>query len=144
MEGGGFEPPKAEPADLQSAPFGHSGTPPQDLQTNMSARRGKARIFYSFAPAVNEYSHRMMNCCDSTTSITQTCLIFCHFQPITVPSQNWSPQRESNPRPADSYLLLLSQPRGDAPAFGVWTFSSPYGLFPADFTQLIPGGRNSA
>ena len=26
--GEGFEPSKAEPADLQSAPFGHSGTPP--------------------------------------------------------------------------------------------------------------------
>ena len=25
---GGFEPPKALPADLQSVPFGHSGTPP--------------------------------------------------------------------------------------------------------------------
>jgi hypothetical protein len=29
VEGGGFEPPKAEPADLQSDPFGHSGTPPK-------------------------------------------------------------------------------------------------------------------
>ena len=28
VEGGGFEPPKAEPTDLQSAPFDHSGTPP--------------------------------------------------------------------------------------------------------------------
>ena len=28
MEGGGFEPPKAEPTDLQSAPFDRSGTPP--------------------------------------------------------------------------------------------------------------------
>ena len=28
MDGGGFEPPKAELADLQSAPFGHSGTRP--------------------------------------------------------------------------------------------------------------------
>jgi len=28
VEGGGFEPPKAVPADLQSAPFGRSGTPP--------------------------------------------------------------------------------------------------------------------
>ena len=28
VEGAGFEPAKAEPADLQSAPFGHSGTPP--------------------------------------------------------------------------------------------------------------------
>ncbi len=29
VEGGGFEPPKAEPTDLQSVPFGHSGTPPE-------------------------------------------------------------------------------------------------------------------
>ena len=28
VEEGGFEPPKASPADLQSVPFGHSGTPP--------------------------------------------------------------------------------------------------------------------
>ncbi len=31
VEGGGFEPPKAEPADLQSAPFGRSGNPPELL-----------------------------------------------------------------------------------------------------------------
>ena len=30
VEGGGFEPPKAEPSDLQSDPFGRSGTPPQN------------------------------------------------------------------------------------------------------------------
>ena len=30
VEGGGFEPPKAEPSDLQSDPFGHSGTPPSE------------------------------------------------------------------------------------------------------------------
>jgi hypothetical protein len=29
VEGGGFEPPKAEPSDLQSDPFGRSGTPPK-------------------------------------------------------------------------------------------------------------------
>ena len=28
VEGGGFEPPKSATADLQSAPLGHSGTPP--------------------------------------------------------------------------------------------------------------------
>ncbi len=28
VEGGGFEPPKVEPADLQSAPFGRLGIPP--------------------------------------------------------------------------------------------------------------------
>jgi hypothetical protein len=30
MEGGGFEPPKDEPTDLQSAPFDRSGTPPNN------------------------------------------------------------------------------------------------------------------
>ena len=29
MDGGGFEPPKALLTDLQSAPFGHSGTHPK-------------------------------------------------------------------------------------------------------------------
>ena len=29
MGRGGFEPPKAEPTDLQSVPFGHSGTSPE-------------------------------------------------------------------------------------------------------------------
>ncbi len=33
VEGGGFEPPKAEPSDLQSDPFGHSGTPPFTANT---------------------------------------------------------------------------------------------------------------
>ena len=31
MGEGGFEPPKAVPADLQSVPFGHSGIHPYDL-----------------------------------------------------------------------------------------------------------------
>jgi hypothetical protein len=35
VEGGGFEPPKAEPSDLQSGPFGHSGTPPRGGHINM-------------------------------------------------------------------------------------------------------------
>ena len=30
VEGEGFEPSKAEPTDLQSVPFGRSGTPPQN------------------------------------------------------------------------------------------------------------------
>ena len=30
VEGGGFEPPKAEPSDLQSDPFSRSGTPPNE------------------------------------------------------------------------------------------------------------------
>ena len=31
MDGGGFEPPKRDATDLQSAPFGHSGTHPKLL-----------------------------------------------------------------------------------------------------------------
>ena len=31
VEGGGFEPPKAQLTDLQSAPFGHSGIPRNNL-----------------------------------------------------------------------------------------------------------------
>jgi hypothetical protein len=35
VEGDGFEPSKAMLADLQSAPFGHSGNPPEDVaETN--------------------------------------------------------------------------------------------------------------
>ena len=31
VEEGGFEPPKRNATDLQSAPFGHSGTPPYSV-----------------------------------------------------------------------------------------------------------------
>ena len=31
VEEGGFEPPKSLTTDLQSAPFGHSGTPPYEI-----------------------------------------------------------------------------------------------------------------
>ena len=44
VEGGGFEPPKAEPADLQSDPFGRSGTPPIS---------GKLTIIFSLLKTVN-------------------------------------------------------------------------------------------
>ena len=38
VEGGGFEPPKAEPSDLQSDPFGRSGTPPKSRSCASSLR----------------------------------------------------------------------------------------------------------
>ena len=40
VAGEGFEPSKAEPADLQSAPFGHSGNPP-GIVSRSPVRRGK-------------------------------------------------------------------------------------------------------
>ena len=36
MGGGGFEPPKALPADLQSVPFGHSGIYPFEIFNDVS------------------------------------------------------------------------------------------------------------
>jgi hypothetical protein len=39
VEEGGFEPPKRNATDLQSAPFGHSGTPPYSICRDMSSSR---------------------------------------------------------------------------------------------------------
>ncbi len=44
VEGGGFEPPKAEPPDLQSGPFDRSGTPPAYKERD---------IFYDLTTHVN-------------------------------------------------------------------------------------------
>ena len=43
VEGGGFEPPKAEPSDLQSDPFGHSGTPPEFFYIETDGADTKSR-----------------------------------------------------------------------------------------------------
>ena len=45
-EGDGFEPSKAVPADLQSAPFGHSGNPPKLLTilTPFEGRRYRCNV----------------------------------------------------------------------------------------------------
>ncbi len=44
VEGEGFEPSKAEPSDLQSDPFGHSGTPPHISFYKLCANGGGRRI----------------------------------------------------------------------------------------------------
>ena len=47
VEGEGFEPSKAEPADLQSAPFDRSGTPPQpQTRTKKAACTHTKRGFF--------------------------------------------------------------------------------------------------
>ena len=54
VEEGGFEPPKRDATDLQSAPFGHSGTPPfmelvngRSRASRVSTARGTAAPFLS-------------------------------------------------------------------------------------------------
>ena len=42
--GEGFEPSKAVPADLQSAPFGHSGMPPKFNGADYRSRTGDLLI----------------------------------------------------------------------------------------------------
>ncbi len=44
VEGEGFEPSKAEPSDLQSDPFGRSGTPPRALRFFDALNGGGGRI----------------------------------------------------------------------------------------------------
>ncbi len=41
--GGGFEPPKASPTDLQSVPFDRSGTPPKMINNNGARDRNRTR-----------------------------------------------------------------------------------------------------
>jgi hypothetical protein len=47
VEGGGFEPPKAPPTDLQSVPFDRSGTPPYQQRRQKTKKAGISR-FLSF------------------------------------------------------------------------------------------------
>ena len=50
MVGEGFEPSKAVPTDLQSAPFGHSGIPPSIYLTikDYTALPGKLQVLFLF------------------------------------------------------------------------------------------------
>ena len=48
----GFEPSKRYAADLQSVPFGHSGTPPYELATRFGAGRRTRSIKERLGPAL--------------------------------------------------------------------------------------------
>ncbi len=48
VEGEGFEPSKAEPSDLQSDPFGHSGIPPRDFYVLSGFISHESRTAYHF------------------------------------------------------------------------------------------------
>jgi hypothetical protein len=52
VEGGGFEPPKAEPSDLQSDPFDRSGTPPSNRarQSSLPPHHGQPQFGTAKAP----------------------------------------------------------------------------------------------
>ena len=48
--GDGFEPPKASPADLQSAPFGHSGNHPYFFMSQCTASLSSVEPLVGFEP----------------------------------------------------------------------------------------------
>ena len=51
VEGEGFEPSKAEPADLQSAPFDRSGTPPaRGGNDTLTCFSGQQLIYAQYLP----------------------------------------------------------------------------------------------
>ena len=83
VEEGGFEPPKAKPADLQSVPFGHLGTLPYKLggdpaKAQRSGFCGERR-------------------CSGTTEVSAE----PETRDVQLASTKWSWWTDSNPRPAD-------------------------------------------
>ena len=55
MVGAGFEPAKAEPPDLQSGPFGHSGIPPSFLLNRPHGPQKVAK--YTLRPDLYAHMH---------------------------------------------------------------------------------------
>ena len=84
---GGFEPPKALPADLQSVPFGHSGIPPyySGLQAFHQKNISNHRNMFSHAKALE----------------TPRSTVPVNRKSERAVSNTWSWWTDSNPRPAD-------------------------------------------
>ena len=58
VEGGGFEPPKALPTDLQSVPFDHSGTPPNLKNKEQPLHYRTAQTRNASSSSFNRWSWR--------------------------------------------------------------------------------------
>ncbi len=92
VEEGGFEPPKRNATDLQSAPFGHSGTPPYSIVRPSSRRRRLTKSEPSEAgPILRGEARKRSEECP------------CAGVPngADFASTTWSWWTDSNPRPAD-------------------------------------------
>ena len=58
VEGGGFEPPKASPTDLQSVPFDRSGTPPQNWKADARLGRETFKLAKGLEPPTTSLQMR--------------------------------------------------------------------------------------
>ena len=85
VEGGGFEPPKASPTDLQSVPFDRSGTPPHH---RISRAGDRPRPGCRVRPAVPPGPDRPGRSSAPATSLDRGW-----------PRGRWSWRRDSNPQP---------------------------------------------
>ena len=99
MDGGGFEPPKALLTDLQSAPFGHSGTHPEAddrTRTDNLLITNQLLCQLSHIGIMNLYSL-------SGTNRARTCdplLVRQVLSQLSYDPRNIKrPGRDSNPRP---------------------------------------------
>ncbi len=60
MDGEGFEPSKAVPTDLQSAPFGHSGTHPRlNLNYHTMSKKKSQVFFLNIVIKIRVWYHRI-------------------------------------------------------------------------------------
>ena len=67
VEEGGFEPPKRNATDLQSAPFGHSGTPPYEIGAGRRIRTPDLLITNQL---LYRLSYTSMSCALSTAKVS--------------------------------------------------------------------------
>ena len=103
--GGGFEPPKASPTDLQSVPFGRSGTPPYAIIEHCglgSADGGKLNpksdspgpTLFCYIENGNQMSLQTIRAVDAPEGPKSKFYL-------------WSQRRDSNPRPTDYKSVAL-------------------------------------
>ncbi len=93
VEGEGFEPSKASPTDLQSVPFGHSGTPPN--YTNQVSPDYDQ--LYLHQDGVFFYVFTWMLILSSTLKK----IAFIAQARKIIKQKKWSWRWDSNPQPAD-------------------------------------------
>ena len=169
MERGGFEPPKAEPADLQSAPFDRFGTSPV-RQCPSDTRNAHRTTPHSRSCSVLSPPHpragrlpangcecRMSDCC-LFLSACPTCFfpipsrVASRFPMLfrsplifrTIRPRTWSWRWDSNPQPADyksaALPIELRQPEDDRTVNGARS-RDPTSTGDGDIPAYLYGNR---
>ena len=84
MEGGGFEPPKAEPSDLQSDPFDHSGTPPKRKQRILLNKLTDVNSLTQIMLKIDIYTKSLENMIKKSLDFIVIERLFLQKQPLTL------------------------------------------------------------